>query len=159
MSEEKLTLEEKLAKKEKLTQEEVTLRERDWTPFNIVEELAAFFNSEISQKKRVEGIIVPTDENIELLEDYLSRWSWIIVQKLSEPGTVKSEFSPEDSKLSLQDVVLEIVLYGIAYLAAHRNLKQEYIQGKEGATDYIVKDGQKIVNDSPLKGADVKLGY
>lgn len=103
---------------------------------SMLQELAVLFKYFDPKQKRVEGIIVPTDESLEILEDYLSRWSWIIVQKLSEPGTVTPEFAPEDANLSLQDAVIEMVLYGVAYLAARRSRPvDEIIPSKEGADE------------------------
>ena len=119
----------------------------------MMQELAYLFHYLEPGEKRVEGVIIPTDESLEILEDYLSRWSWIIVQRLSEPGTVTSEFAPEDANLSLQDAVIEIILYGLAYLAARRNRPaDEVIPGKEEDADCNVKD-----NQYPLKGEPVKI--
>lgn len=124
----------------------------------MLQELAVLFHYLDPDKKRVEGLVIPTNESLEILEDYLSRWSWIIVQKLSEPGVVTPEFAPEDAELSLQDAVIEMVLYGVAYLAARRNRPvDEVIPGEEGAVDQIVKDNQYVPNESPLKGEDVQL--
>ncbi len=102
----------------------------------MLQELAVLFHYLDPAKKRVEGLVIPTNESLEILEDYLSRWSWIIVQKLSEPGTVTPEFAPEDAELSLQDAVIEMVLYGVAYLAVRRNRPvDEVIPNEEGADE------------------------
>ena len=79
---------------------------------------SAFHNSE-SQEKRVGRIVVPTTESIPVLEDYISRWAWLIVQKGSEIDEAPEDMpqiAESDSHLDFREAVLEMVLYGLAYL-------------------------------------------
>ena len=82
-------------------------------------ELTKSFHNSESQEKRVGRIIVPTTESRAVLEDYLSRWAWVIVQRGSEIEEAPEDMpqiAEADIALDFEGAVLEMVLYGIAYL-------------------------------------------
>lgn len=83
-------------------------------------ELSTTFQTSDSNEKRIGNIIVPTNENMRLLEDYLSRWAWLIVQKGSELESAPEDMpqiAEADQQLNFREAVTEMVLYGIAYLS------------------------------------------
>lgn len=88
---------------------------------------SAFHYSE-SDEKRVGPIITPTTESRAVLQDYISRWAWLIVQKGSEIEEAPEDMpqiAEADSHLNFREAVLEIVLYGIAYLFDYGDSKPE----------------------------------
>lgn len=81
--------------------------------------LAGALHDPEANDKRVGRIIIPTAESRSILEDYISRWAWLIVQKGSEIEEAPEDtpqIAEADSKLTFRDAVLEMVLYGLAYL-------------------------------------------
>ena len=83
-------------------------------------EISTEFQATEDNEKRVGNIIVPTNERMSILEDYISRWAWLIVQKGSERESAPEDMpqiAEEDSKLNFREAVLELVLYGMAYLS------------------------------------------
>lgn len=82
-------------------------------------ELTSAFHNTESQEKRVGRIVIPTTESMSLLEEYISRWAWLIVQKGSEREDAPEDMpqiAEADSHLDFRDAVLELVLYGLVYL-------------------------------------------
>lgn len=85
-----------------------------------ITELSTTFKNSNSEEKRFGNIIVPTNESLHVLEDYLSRWAWLIVQKGSELESAPEDMpqiAEADSQLNFREAVTEMVLYGIAYLS------------------------------------------
>ena len=87
---------------------------------NQLSELSTEFQTTEDSEKRVGNIIVPTNERMSVLEDYISRWAWLIVQKGSERESAPEDMpqiAEADSKLNFREAVTEMVLYGMAYLS------------------------------------------
>ena len=118
-----------------MTQEELRKISRSLT------KITSAFHKSKSDEKRVGRIIVPTTENRALLEDYISRWAWVIVQRGSEIEDAPEDIpqiAEADLALDFQAAVFELVLYGLAYLFDYGEAGPDIDELEEALSEEVI---------------------